>query len=202
MALLQARISVELREVELKNKPAALLEASPKGTVPVLVLPSGNVIDESLDIMRWALEQNDPDLWLLGNPDDARSLITFNDTAFKKALDRYKYPARFDLENGLEGRRACDAFFRDLDARLQGQRYLSGADITLVDIALFPFVRQAALVDPAWFDGLPYARLQQWLGEHLNSRLFHAVMGKFAPWQPGDPPIMLAAFGAGAKRAS
>ena len=192
MALWVAGITVELREVKLAAKPPELIEASPKGTVPVLVLEDGSVIDESIAIMRWALEQNDPEGWLAG--DDA-ALIARNDGPFKRALDRYKYPSRFPDEAGgdeetfrLDHRTHILTVVHDLDARLGSRAHLCGDRRTLADIALFPFIRQFANTDRDWFDeqGLPH--VQEWLEQHLASDLFESVMPKFAPWQAGDPP--------------
>ena len=192
MALWVAGITVELREVKLAAKPPEMIEASPKGTVPVLVLEDGSVIDESIAIMRWALEQNDPEGWLAG--DDA-ALIARNDGPFKRALDRYKYPTRYPDEAGgdeetfrLDHRTHILSMLLDLDRRLGGSAHLCGDRRTLADIALFPFIRQFANTDRDWFDeqGLPH--VQEWLEQHLASDLFESVMPKFAPWQAGDPP--------------
>ena len=193
MALWVAGITVELREVKLAAKPPEMIEASPKGTVPVLVLEDASVIDESIAIMRWALGQNDPEGWLTG--DDA-ALIARNDGPFKRALDRYKYPTRYPDEAGgdeetfrLDHRTHSLSVAHDLDARLGSSAHLCGDRRTLADIALFPFIRQFANTDRDWFDeqGLPH--VQEWLEQHLASDLFESVMPKFAPWQAGDPPI-------------
>lgn len=194
MALWVAGVTVELREVKLSNKPPELAEASPKATVPVLVLAYGEVIDESIAIMRWALARNDPEGWL--DSDDA-TLIERNDGPFKHHLDRYKYPVRYPEENGgeesafsLHHREQGAAILADLDARLTGQANLCGERPALGDIALFPFIRQFANTDRAWFDAQPLPHLQAWLERHLSSELFDAVMPKFAPWTTGDAPIL------------
>lgn len=194
MALYKSGQSVELREVDLKDKPGEMLEASPKGTVPVLVLPGGKVLEESLDIMRWALNQNDPDLWLTADPETTDFLITRNDTDFKAALDRYKYPDRFPDEDTSGARDTCLEIMQDLDGRLAEQRYFMGMKLSLADIAIFPFIRQCAFTDRPWFDAQDLSRLQQWCAELLESRVFKGVMGKFAPWRPGDTPVYMAPF--------
>lgn len=189
MALWVAGVSVELREVKLAAKPPELLAASPKGTVPVLVLADGQVIDESLDIMRRALAQSDPEGWLAG--DDA-ALIAANDGPFKHHLDRAKYPGRYEEEEDgtTDHRAAALALLAPLEARLADAPYLCGPSRTLTDIALFPFIRQFAAIDPAWFAAQPLPRLQAWLEGLLASDLFAAVMPKFAPWQEGDAPVL------------
>ena len=177
-----------LREVKLSAKPAAMLAASPKATVPVLVLPDGRVIDESLDIMHWALGQSDPEAWLAR--DDA-ALVAINDGAFKHALDRYKYPERHNVDPATHRAEGL-AFLHTLEARLTGAGQLCGATRGLTDAAILPFVRQFAAVDPAWFDAQPLPRLKGWLAGHLASALFDAVMLRVTPWSPGDAPVMFA----------
>jgi glutathione S-transferase len=172
----------ELREVKLANKPDAMLEASPKGTVPVLVLSDGTVIDESLDIMRWALARSDPEGWLEGDDDD---LLALMDGPFKHSLDRYKYPDRHNSDP-VEHRGAGLSILRDLDVRLSRQGQLCGDARTLADMASFPFIRQFANTDRKWFDAQPLPDLQSWLDGHLASDIFSAIMPKFAPWAPGD----------------
>ena len=188
MALWAAGITVELREVKLADKPPELVEASPKATVPVLVLPDGTVIEESIAVMRWALSQNDPEGWLAG--DDA-ALIARNDGPFKHHLDRYKYPTRYEPD-GIDHRAEGLAILKDLDARLTDGEQLRGAKRTLADISLFPFIRQFANTDRVWFDAQDLPNLRRWLEGHLASELFAAVMPRFDRWQAGDTPI---AFG-------
>lgn len=190
MALIASDTRCELREVKLADKPEAMLAASPKGTVPVLVLPDGQVIDESLDIMRWALGRNDPENWLAG---DDPGLIELGDGPFKHHLDRYKYPVRYADEPGhdrIDHRGECLAILSDLNFRLSGRAQLLGETRSFADIALFPFIRQFANTDRDWFDAQPIPDLQRWLEGHLASGLFAAAMGKFAPWKPGDPPTI------------
>lgn len=185
MALLISATPVRLREVVLRDKPAEMIAASPKATVPVLVLPDGQVIDESLAIMHWALKGNDPENWLQGT-DAEEELIAEADGPFKDHLDRYKYPTRYDNVDPLEHRAAGLAFLEKLDSLLQASGQLMGAKPTLADHAIFPFIRQFANNDRGWFDPLPLPALQKWLGDHLASPLFAMTMQKYPQWQSGD----------------
>lgn len=183
MALLTSGIPFEHREVLLRDKPAAMLAASAKGTVPVLVLADGRVIDESVDIMRWALEQNDPENWM-ARADAA--LVADYDGAFKHHLDRYKYWGRYGVDP-FEHRAAGLAMLAELDARIAGQIYLGGATPGFTDVAIFPFVRQFAGVDPPWFEAHAPLRVREWLGALIASELFERAMVRLAPWAPaGD----------------
>jgi glutathione S-transferase len=185
MALHAAGIDLEHREILLKDKPESMLRYSPKGTVPVLVLPDGAVVDESLDVMRWALAQNDPEDWLA--PGAAMfDLVAENDGPFKHHLDRYKYDTRYEGADAEMHRAAGLAFLEILDKRLEGQAQLLGPAVSLADIAIFPFVRQFANTDRHWFDGLDIPHLQAWLADHLASRLFADIMVKHALWQDED----------------
>ncbi|WP_460372442.1 glutathione S-transferase [Pseudomonas sp. Tul1A2] len=177
MALRYSGVPVDIVEVSLKAKPAAMLAISPKGTVPVLDA-DGRVIDESLEIMRWALAQNDPGDWLL--EDDARiaELIEANDQVFKVHLNRYKYAERYP-EQPMEVYRAEGAVhLQRLEALLNEHDYLLADHPSLADIALLPFVRQFAHVDREWFAQTPYVRLQAWLQRFLESELFTSIMKK------------------------
>lgn len=176
-----------LREVKLSAKPEALLAASPKGTVPVLVLPDGSVIDESLDIMRWALAKRDPECWLEG---DDSALIDRNDGPFKHHLDRYKYPERYGVDP-LKHRAMGLEFLRELDGRLERTGQLCGAVRSMADAAIMPFVRQFAAVDRQWFSDQPLLRLKVWLADYIASELFNHVMSRVPPWSHGDPPVLL-----------
>lgn len=183
MAIAISGVRVELREVVLRDKPAEMLEASPKGTVPILVLADGYVIDESLDIMRWALGQNDPEDWLAG---DDPELIAVNNGPFKAALDQYKYPHRYDIVDAEPYRREGWKILSDLDARLANQAYLTGDSPGFADIAIFPFVRQFAATDPIWFDGQEAIALDRWLSTITTSPLFETIMRRFPKWRAGD----------------
>ncbi|MDB5706988.1 MAG: Glutathione S-transferase, N-terminal domain [Sphingomonas bacterium] len=191
MAVLIAGETVELREVTLRDKPADMVAASPKATVPVLALPDGAVIDESIEIMRWALARQDPEGWLAG--DDA-AVIARNDGPFKHHLDRYKYPDRHDADP-LPHRAACLAILAELEPRLARATNLCGEGRSLTDIALMPFVRQFAATDRAWFGAQPLPAVQAWLARHIGSDLFDRAMVRLAPWRPGDAPVF---FGGGA----
>jgi glutathione S-transferase len=189
LALLVSGTRCELREVKLAQKPAAMLAASPKGTVPVLVLPDGDVIDESIEIMRWALARDDPDHWLAG---DDPALIERNDGAFKHDLDRYKYPDRHGADP-LVHREQGLTFLEKLDARCADAGNLCGPAMGIADAAILPFVRQFASVDRAWFDGLPLPHLKPWLDRFLASRLFALAMVRHAPWVAGDAVVVFGA---------
>lgn len=177
MALRYSGVPVEIVEVSLKAKPAEMLAISPKGTVPVLDA-DGRVIDESLEIMRWALAQNDPQGWLLDGDSRIVELIEANDQGFKVDLNRYKYAERYP-EQPMEVYRAQGAvFLQRLEGLLQDRDYLLADHPSLADIALLPFVRQFAHVDREWFAQTPYPRLQAWLHNFLESDLFTSIMKK------------------------
>jgi len=172
LAVAVSGLAVERVEVTLRDKPAALLDASPKGTVPVLVLADGRVIDESLDIMRHALRWNDPEAWL--EREDA-ALIAGNDGRFKHDLDRYKYPDRHDSDPRAHRAAGLD-WLRTLEVRLATSANLDGAERGLTDMAVMPFVRQFAAVDRTWFAAQDVPRVQGWLARHLASDLFVRIM--------------------------
>ncbi|MEC4239213.1 glutathione S-transferase [Pseudomonas sp. DSV-1] len=175
MALRYSGVPLSIVEVSLKAKPAEMLAASPKGTVPVLVCADGSVIEQSLDIMHWALARHDPDNWL--QPGCA-ALIEENDTRFKGLLDRYKYAIRYP-EHPMEYYRAQGAeFLQRLEDVLARSAYVAGPALSLADVALAPFVRQFAHVDRDWFEQAPYPRLNAWLERFLASELFSSVMRK------------------------
>ncbi|MGH8335312.1 MAG: glutathione S-transferase [Gammaproteobacteria bacterium] len=187
MAVAVSGVHVELREVVLRDKPLEMLAVSPKGTVPVLVLSDGRVLEESLDIMRWVLGISDPECWLT-RVDDA--LIAANDGPFKQALDRYKYPHRHDLPDGLKHRDAGLAHLAGLNERLASSAFLDGDRCGFTDIALFPFVRQFAATDQTWFGSHPLPALQRWLSILPQSALFAQIMTRYPQWKTGDPPTL------------
>ena len=161
LAIATAQVEVELREIELRNKPESLLLASPKGTVPVLQLGNSEVIDESRDIMLWALQQHDPELWLEKHwLNQAEQLIQWNDGEFKYYLDRYKYADRYPERSELEYREQGKFFLTELERRLSQQLYLCGDHFSLADASILPFIRQFAAVDTAWFETSPYGNCQ------------------------------------------
>ncbi|MDM0023700.1 glutathione S-transferase [Variovorax saccharolyticus] len=192
MAITVSGQRCELREVVLRDKPADLLAASAKGTVPVLVDTDGRVIDQSLDIMLWALERNDPDGWLRparGTLNDMLALIAECDGGFKRHLDGYKYPDR-PPGGDTSAHRACGAaFLEELEARLRSSRCLHGDHAALSDIAIAPFVRQFAQVDTAWFDAQPWPRLRAWLAQRLGATVFTRVMDKYPVWRTGEAGV-------------
>jgi glutathione S-transferase len=165
--------------------------ASAKGTVPVLILPDGQVIEQSLDIMLWALRQGDEHHWLPTDEtamQDALNCIALNDGRFKQALDRYKYPARFALADGLAHREVGSAFLRQWAERLSSSAFLNGEHWGFLDAAIAPFVRQFAYTDPQWFAAQDWPQLAQWLQCLEDSAAFQAIMEKVPPWQAGDSP--------------
>jgi glutathione S-transferase len=191
MALRYSGVRVELREVVLRDLPRELLFCSPKATVPVLVLPDGAVLDESRDIMEWALAQHDPDRWRpqTGSPGAAaaRCLIDANDLDFKPQLDRYKYAVRYPEHPVDWYRSQSECFLDDLEQRLKRHAWLLGERMSIADVAILPFVRQFALVDREWFDASPRVKLRNWLDGFLQAELFSAVMFKYPRWRSGDP---------------
>ncbi|RIV91430.1 glutathione S-transferase [Aurantiacibacter xanthus] len=189
LALLVSGTACVLREVKLSAKPDALREASPKATVPVVVTPAGEVIDESRDIMVWALRRADPQGWLASADDP---LIAANDGPFKHALDRYKHPNRYDCDPE-EHRAAGLALLQVLEERLARQPQLGGEAMGMVDAAIFPFVRQFAHTDRDWFAAQDLPQVQQWLAGHKESELFARAMVKHAPWAGGDPVALFPA---------
>ena len=191
LGLLFAELPVELREITLKNKPAHMLGISPKGTVPVLQLADGVVIEESREIMEWALEQQDPQE--LMNPKtlhQGNTLIEQNDQEFKHWLDRYKYADRHLEMTQTEYRQKGEVFLQILEELLTKNTYLLGDSVTIADIGIMPFVRQFAHVDRDVFYSLPYPKLQIWLKNWLAHPLFIQAMIKFQPWQDGDEPVI------------
>ena len=194
LALAASGQPCELREVVLRDKPADMLAASPKGTVPVLVTADGEVLEQSLDIMLWALRRNDPRRWLqpsAGTLDDLLALVALCDDGFKPLLDRYKYPGRFtDAADAADAARERGAqFLRELEARLSVSAHLTGAHATLADAALVPFVRQFAMVEPAWFGAQPWPQLHAWLAGWTASDLFARAMHRYAPWKTGQAGV-------------
>lgn len=194
LALHASSIVVEVREVSLRNKPENMLIASPKGSVPVLVLYDGQVIDESWDIMQWALRQHDPGNWL-GEKDTcleaAKPLLHENDTTFKNALDRYKYFERYPEHAQKFYRAQGEVFLQRLENRLNSNKYLLSDTLSIADAAIFPFIRQFAEVDQNWFAQPCYSSLQRWLKYFLDSKEFAAVMKKYPVWHIGDAPILM-----------
>ena len=189
LALVSAGIESELREILLRDKAPEFLETSPKGTVPVIVTDN-QTIEESLDIMDWALAQNDPENWR-DYPTEGRALIAEGDGPFKTALDRYKYQHRHQSDIEVE-RQNASVFLRKLDAQLQDHPYLYGDHPTLPDMATVTFVRQFANTDRAWFDAQDWHNLRRWLDAFTESDRFAHIMHKYPKWQAGDPVTVFA----------
>jgi glutathione S-transferase len=193
LALAASGSTVEVREVVLRDKPQAMLDASPKGSVPVMVLPDGEVLDQSLAIMRWALQRRDPVAWLAGDAAADASLIDQNDAVFKAQLDRYKYFVRYPEHTQSEHRAQAESSLRDWEQRLLNNGgSLIDARPRLADAALFPFVRQFAAVEPQWWATAPYPRLRLWLQTWAASSLLASVMAPLPAWKPGAEPTVIA----------
>ena len=188
MALAYAGIAVEIREISLREKPASLLAISPKGTVPVFQ-GDGLVIEQSYDIMKWALRQSDTDQWLSAETESViDEWVEKNDGPFKKLLDQYKYPDRYpdiSLEETLT--QATTSFLDPINEQLKKSAYLLGPKMSLADIAIFPFVRQFSMVNPEWIDQSGLNFLKQWLNAHLESPSFLSVMQKYPTWHDPTP---------------
>jgi len=194
LAIAKSNISVELREVVLRDKPQALLDISAKATVPVLQLSDSTVIDESLDIMDWALSLNDPDNWKDNTlADDIKQLTEDNDGEFKYYLDRYKYADRYPEHSELYYREKAEVFLTELESRLSKQTYLCSSNCCLADMAIFPFIRQFANVDTDWFQSSNYKNLKRWLKLHIESDLFISIMSKYPAWKTGDKKLIFPA---------
>lgn len=187
MAIAYSQQQLEIREVVLKNKPASLLVYSEKGTVPVLITKNETIIDESIDIMLWALKLHDPEDWL-ASIEEQKRLINLNDHTFKAQLDKYKYADRHPEHSELFYREECYPFLDRLETRLNKYDYLYSDHYGFADIAIFPFIRQFAHVDLEWFENAKWKKLQHWLTKLKKSELFTSVMTKYPAWQEGDQP--------------
>jgi glutathione S-transferase len=193
MAIAVSCVKVELREVALKSKPQELLAASPKATVPVLIKENGTVLEQSLDILDWALSNSDPDGWKrfsLGQLTGMAHLVEENDFSFKTHLDRYKYSDRHPNEPPEVYRQHCHQFLRSLEDRLEQSTYLFAESVSYADVAIFPFIRQFSKVDEKWFGTAPYPALRKWLAELVTSKLFLSVMKKHKPWRSESEVIV------------
>ena len=187
MALAYSNVGVQIQDILLKDKPQSMLDASPKGTVPVLIIhdKSSNhdsVIDESIDIMFWSLSKADPDNWYFGLTDNQQQIITQLicefDNNFKPLLDKYKYANRYPELSEAQYRDKALMYLEKLNQLLEESQYLISKQLSLADIAIFPFIRQFAFVNKRWFDDAPYPKLQQWLKKHIESDLFQLIMEK------------------------
>jgi len=187
LAIAISGVQVELREVVLRDKPQSLIDISPKATVPVLISSDKKVIDESIDIMLWALQQFDPNAWLTSLNEEQEKvswqIIANNDGEFKYYLDRYKYADRYPEHSQQFYRQQAEKTLLDLEQRLGSYDYLVLNKPTIADMAVLPFIRQFAFVDKAWFDQSSYPLLKQWLEKFIRSELFDRIMHKYAQWQ-------------------
>lgn len=182
MTLKYAGIQVQHREIALRNKPQSMLLASPKGTVPVLCV-DGLILDQSLDIMRWALGKSDPDGWEVVDESISKGWIEKNDGLFKMLLDQYKYPDRYPDFNQEEVLSAAkELMLKPMETSLHSSQYLLGGKMTWVDVAIFPFIRQLSMVNPQRFEELPFTLTKKWLNQHIESELFNSVMHKYPTW--------------------
>ena len=185
MALDCAGIEPEYREIRFSDKPPQMLSVSPKGTVPVLIRGEGEVLEESWDIIGWALAQNDPENWLPDTPESAKAvddLLQTNDYRFKDFLDRYKYADRHPELNPEQHRERALWFLEDLESLLGDGGWLGGDRMTVADIAVFPFIRQFSMVEPEWFANSPFNRVRDWLERIMGSPRFERVMVKRSLW--------------------
>ena len=192
LAVAASGLTVELREIVLRDKAPEFLAVSPSATVPCLVDLDGSVVDESLDVMLWALRRSDPEGWLtpeVGDLDEMLSLIGENDGPFKRHLDRYKYDSRYEGADKHEEREGASRFLRKLDERLAQSPWLFGNRASLADYAILPFVRQFANSGRDWFDAEPWETLRKWLERFETSDKFTAMMGKYERWNVGNPPV-------------
>ena len=189
MALAYTKLKIELREISLKNRPKELYSCSSKGTVPVLITADNIVIDESLDIMLWALKNHSDQTWLSKDCNNELKMINVNDTKFKKWLDKYKYHDRYPDKAKEFYRENCCEFLNVYEMQLSKTRYLLDDKINIADIAIFPFIRQFANVDYLWFESA-YNNLASWLSDISSSELFEKIMKKYSLWTPGESLII------------
>ena len=190
LALRLCKIQCTIREISLKAKNSEFLRVSPKATVPVLVLPNGEVLEESLDIIYWSLDQNDPSKLKINNQLAKKTykLIELFDTEFKFHLDRYKYSSRYNIKNSQVHRDKARGILVQINTMLEGNNYIWGNNISLLDISILPFVRQFRIADKEWFDdNLGLKNVNNWLNIFLNSDLLESIMKKYKVWEIDDP---------------
>ena len=190
MVLLHSKIQYEIREIKLSNKPKEMLAISPKGTVPVLILENGDILDESLDVMLWAIEQGN--LRNLFNPGkkEILDLIKINDGEFKDAIDRYKYSSLYPEKPMIEYRKMGELFLEKIESYLEKNKFIFGKNISLADLAIFPFIRQFCRVDIDWFNSSLFKKIKEWTLFFEGSENFIDIMRKIKPWTTGDKPTL------------
>jgi glutathione S-transferase len=193
LAIFRSKQAVELRDVKLTNKPAAMLIASAKGTVPILVVSATQVIDESLDVMLWSLGKSDPANLLLESASRLSDLLAFiavYDREFKPCIERYKAAKRYHETNVEACREACEAYIQDLERRLSEHDYIFAEHESIADIAIFPFIRQFAKVERQWYVQSSYPNLKRWLNRYLQSGMFNKVMTLYPIWEEGNEMVV------------
>lgn len=193
LAIFKSQQAVELRDVKLTNKPAAMLAASPKGTVPILVVSASHIIDESLDVMLWSLGQSDPDNLLLSSIVELSDLLAFidiYDSEFKPCIERYKCAKRYHEANLEACRNDCEVYIQNLEQRLSKHDFILGEHESLADIAILPFIRQFAKVERQWYVKSSYRNVKRWLNNYLQSALFNKVMAPHPIWVEGSEPVI------------
>ena len=190
MVLLHSEIQCEIREIKLSNKPKEMLAISPKGTVPVLILENGDILDESLDVMLWAIEQGNLRNLFNSGKKEILDLIKINDEEFKDAIDRYKYSSLYPEKPMIEYRKMGEPFLEKIESYLEKNKFIFGKNISLADLAIFPFIRQFCRVDIDWFNSSLFKKIKEWTLFFEGSENFIDIMRKIEPWTAGDKPTL------------
>ena len=190
MVLLHSKIQYEIREIKLSNKPKEMLAISPKGTVPVLILENGDILDESLDVMLWAIEQGNLRNLFNSGKKEILDLIKINDGEFKDAIDRYKYSSLYPEKPMIEYRKMGELFLEKIESYLEKNKFIFGKNISLADLAIFPFIRQFCRVDIDWFNSSLFKKIKEWTLFFEGSENFIDIMRKIKPWTTGDKPTL------------
>ena len=190
MVLLHSKIQYEIREIKLSNKPKEMLAISPKGTVPVLILENGDILDESLDVMLWAIEQGNLRNLFNSEKKEILDLIKINDGEFKDAIDRYKYSSLYPEKPMIEYRKMGELFLEKIESYLEKNKFIFGKNISLADLAIFPFIRQFCRVDIDWFNSSLFKKIKEWTLFFEGSENFIDIMRKIKPWTTGDKPTL------------
>ncbi|MEC8877265.1 MAG: glutathione S-transferase [Pseudomonadota bacterium] len=190
MVLLHSKIQCEIREITLSSKPKEMLTISPKGTVPVLILENGDILDESLDVMLWAIEQGNLRNLFNSGKKEILDLIKINDGEFKDAIDRYKYSSLYPEKPMIEYRKMGEPFLEKIESYLEKNKFIFGKNISLADLAIFPFIRQFCRVDIDWFNSSLFKKIKEWTLFFEGSENFIDIMRKIKPWTTGDKPTL------------